>query len=78
MVKWLSEKNEGDTIVKNQKATTVVVTRVFTEKTKTLFDLYANYVAKRIMFESGMIHCEEENTSENDTPNPLDINDLMW
>lgn len=78
MVKWLSEKNEGDTIVKNQKATTVVVTRVFTGKTKTLFDLYANYVAKRIMFESGMIHCEESDSSENNTQNPIDINDLMW
>lgn len=64
--------------MRNQKTTTVVVTRVFAGKSEKLFDLYANYVAKRIMFESGTILREETNFPEENIQTPLDISDLMW
>jgi hypothetical protein len=63
--------------VKKQKDNTVLVTRVFTDKKIKLFDLYANYVAKRIMFETGMIYQEAEMKNENNRDS-LDINDLKW
>ena len=60
-------------LVKNKKATTVVVTRVFTGKSGKLIDLYANYVAKRIMFENGMIRSQEMNTAGNNAKTPLTL-----
>ena len=59
--------------VKNKKATTVVVTRVFTGKSGKLIDLYANYVAKRIMFENGMIRSAELNTACNNAKMSLTL-----
>ena len=59
--------------MKNKKATTVVVTRVFTGKSGKLIDLYANYVAKRIMFENGMIRSAEPNTACNNAKAPLTL-----
>ena len=59
--------------VKNKKATTVVVTRVFTGKSGKLIDLYANYVAKRIMSENGMIRSQEMNTAGNNAKTPLTL-----
>ena len=51
--------------MQSPKETTVEVTRVFLGKREKLFELYANYVAKRIMIEKGMISREDMNASEN-------------
>lgn len=59
--------------VKNKKATTVVVTRVFTGKSGKLIDLYANYVAKRIMFDNGMIRSAEVKTAGDNAKMPLTL-----
>lgn len=50
--------------MRNTKETTFKVTRVFHGKREKLFELYANYVAKRIMYEKGMISMEDMNASE--------------
>lgn len=59
------------TVKKN--TTKIVVTRVFAGNSASLFDLYATYVAKRIMFEKGMIDKEELNSSENNLKLPLTL-----
>lgn len=59
--------------VKNKKETTVVVTRVFTGKSGKLIDLYANYVAKRIMFDNGMIRSAEVKTAGDNSKMPLTL-----
>lgn len=66
--------NEG-VCMKKQKPAAIVVTRTFSSKSLKLFDLYANYVAKRIMIEKGMAQEEIKDSSDKET---LDISDLMW
>lgn len=56
-----------------KNTTKIVVTRVFAGNSASLFDLYATYVAKRIMFEKGMIDKEELNSSENNLKLPLTL-----
>ena len=41
--------------MKNKKTTEIVVTRTFASNSVKLFDLYANYVAKRILVEKGIL-----------------------
>lgn len=53
------------TVKKN--TTKIVVTRVFAGNSVDLFDLYAAYVAKRIMFEKGMINREEIASSDDNS-----------
>lgn len=57
-----------------EKGAKITVTRVFADK---LFDLFSNFVAKRIMAESGMIPQNEESSDER-ISNKLDIADLKW
>lgn len=59
------------TVKKN--TTKIVVTRVFAGKSASLFDLYAAYVAKRIMFDKGMIDKEALNSSEENSKLPLTL-----
>lgn len=61
----LSENKKVMTVKKN--TTKIVVTRVFASKSASLFDLYAAYVAKRIMFEKGMIDRDEIASSEDNS-----------
>ena len=56
-----------------KNTTKIVVTRGFAGNSASLFDLYATYVAKRIMFEKGMIDKEELNSSENNLKLPLTL-----
>lgn len=53
------------TVKKN--TTKIVVTRVFAGNSVDLFDLYAAYVAKRIMFEKGMIDRDEIASSDDNS-----------
>lgn len=47
-----------------EKGAKITVTRVFADKRIKLFDLFSNFVAKRIMAESGMIPQNEESSDE--------------
>ena len=60
-----------------EKGAKITVTRVFADKRIKLFDLFSNFVAKRIMAESGMIPQNEESSDER-ISNKLDIADLKW
>lgn len=67
----LSENKKVMTVKKN--TTKIVVTRVFAGNSVDLFALYAAYVAKRIMFEKGMIDKEALNSSEENSKLPLTL-----
>lgn len=56
-----------------KNTTKIVVTRVFAGNSASLFDLYAAYVAKRIMFEKGMINREEIASSDDNAKMPLTL-----
>ena len=56
-----------------KNTTKIVVTRVFAGNSASLFDLYATYVAKRIMFEKGMIDSEEAAANEDNLKLPLTL-----
>lgn len=56
-----------------KNTTTIVVTRMFAGNSASLFDLYASYVAKRIMFERGMISQEEVTASDDNAKSPLTL-----
>ena len=60
-----------------EKGAKITVTCVFADKRIKLFDLFSNFVAKRIMAESGMIPQNEESSDER-ISNKLDIADLKW
>ena len=60
-----------------EKGTKITVTRVFADKRIKLFDLFSNFVAKRIMAESGMIPQNEESSDERFS-DKLDIADLSY
>lgn len=53
-----------------KNTTKIVITRVFAGNSVDLFDLYAAYVAKRIMFEKGMINREEIDSSDDNAKRP--------
>lgn len=56
-----------------KNTTKIVITRVFAGNSVGLFDLYAAYVAKRIMFEKGMINREEIASSDDNAKTPLTL-----
>lgn len=56
-----------------KNTTKIVITRVFAGNSVDLFDLYAAYVAKRIMFEKGMINREEIASSDDNAKTPLTL-----
>lgn len=56
-----------------KNTTKIVITRVFAGNSVDLFDLYAAYVAKRIMFEKDMINREEIASSDDNSKTPLTL-----
>ena len=62
-------------VMKNKKTTEIVVTRTFASNSVKLFDLYANYVAKRILVEKGIL---QEEIKDSGSEKALDISGLTW